>query len=55
MKDPTDLESMREQFLRKKYANAQEFVDEVALMFENADLYNKVLIIENKYISNYCI
>ena len=42
VKDPIDLQSMKTKWRNDEYTSAAEFVVDVARMFDNAQLYNKV-------------
>ena len=39
---PIDLKTMKEKAERKEYNTPAEFIEDVAQMFDNAQLYNKV-------------
>ena len=47
--NPIDLQAMKEKCEDGVYESAQEFVDDMALLFDNGDLYNKV----HMFIWNY--
>jgi len=42
VKNPIDLETIREKVTGDRYATYQEFIDDVEQLFYNARLYNKV-------------
>ncbi len=42
VKNPIDLETMRMQYQNGEYGNPADFVNDFALMIDNAELYNKV-------------
>ena len=46
--NPIDLQAMKEKCEDEVYQNGQEFVDDLALLFDNGDLYNKVSFLWGK-------
>ena len=42
VKDPINLQDIVERIEEDSYESSQDFVNDIALLFENADLYNKV-------------
>ncbi len=40
--NPIDLTAMKEKCEDDVYTSAQQFVDDMALLFDNGDMYNKV-------------
>ncbi len=44
VKNPIDLQTMENKCISEQYESPQRFVDDIALMFDNAELYNKVSV-----------
>ena len=42
VKNPIDLQTIEDKLVSEVYSQAQQFIDDIALMFNNCDLYNKV-------------
>ena len=43
VKHPIDLQTIEDKLVSEVYTSPQQFVDDIALMLNNCELYNKVL------------
>lgn len=50
MKNPIDLQTIEDKLVSEVYEDAQQFVDDIVLMFDNCELYNKVRDLNETFV-----